>query len=324
MVRIGPMPFRRTHPAFGLVLAAWLALLSYVSSLLPGPAGTLVPALLAAGSLAAVVGGARGLAAWLARPAETNFQAQVIARWVEHRGSNDDDSYIPCIAVDDGERSWSFDVSRAVFGQLALGDMVGVHASPRSGKLLDLVPGPAAADAGRPGPAGEADLEGPGSTDGPGPAGAVDAAVAADDAGLDTDGSSDAGAGRRADAAGPAALLAAEEVSAIIGRPVRATGFAGRAARMLYCGEGITVIMTAADGRLSSLSSGLAQRRGNPLPGIGDEAWLLNHDRTVVFRVGGMAAKITLGGSVARTLPPDVLTRLAATVAGRLTARPVP
>ena len=140
LVRIGPASFMRMHPAFWLVLAAWLALMAYVSSLLPGPAGLLVPAGLAVGAAAAAVGGARGLAARLARPAEASFQAQVIARWVEHTGTNDDDSYISCIAVDDGKRSWSFDVSGEAFAQLALGDTVAVRASPRSGKLLGLMP----------------------------------------------------------------------------------------------------------------------------------------------------------------------------------------
>src|SRR5580765_428048 len=42
--------------------------------------------------------------------------------------------------VDDGERSWSFDVSGEAFAQLALGDAITVRASPRSGKLLGLTP----------------------------------------------------------------------------------------------------------------------------------------------------------------------------------------
>ena len=70
LVRIGPASSTRIHPAFWLVLAAWLALIAYVSTLLPGPAGVLVPAVLVVGSIAAVAGGARGLAAWRARPAE--------------------------------------------------------------------------------------------------------------------------------------------------------------------------------------------------------------------------------------------------------------
>jgi hypothetical protein len=34
--------------------------------------------------------------------------------------------------------------------------------------------------------------------------------------------------------------------------------------------------------------------------------------------VGGLTGKVTIGGSAARSLPPDALTRLAATVAERL------
>jgi hypothetical protein len=64
----------------------------------------------------------------------------VIARWVEHRSASDDNWYVPCVAVDDGERCWSFDVGRAVFGGLALGATVAVRASPRSQKLLAVVP----------------------------------------------------------------------------------------------------------------------------------------------------------------------------------------
>jgi hypothetical protein len=288
MVRISPLPFRRTHPVFWLVLAAWLALMAYVCSLLPGPADPLVATTAAAGSLAAAAGGVRGLARWLARPAETSFQGQVIARWVEHRSSNDDDSYIPCIAVDDGERSWSFDLSGTAFGQLALGDTVTVRASPRSGKLLGLVPGRLTADA----------------------AVAAEAAVAVDDT-----------AGGQQGAATADALLTAQEVAAAVGRPVHAVVLGGRAASVLYRGEDITIIVTAAEGLLGSLSSGLAQRRGTPLPGIGDEAWLLNRDRTVVFRAGGMAGKVTIGGSAARSLPPDVLIQLATTLAERLPER---
>jgi hypothetical protein len=291
LVRIGPASSARMHPAFWLVLAAWLALIAYVSSLLPGPAGVLIPAALAVGAVAAVAGGVRGLAAWRARPAETSFQAQVIARWVEHRSANDDDSSITRIALDDGERSRSFDVRGAAFGQLALGDMVTVRASPRSGKLLSLVAGQdetedAAGDEDRPAaPAGHGDRPGP---------------AAGDD-----------------EAEPPDALLAAGEVSAVVGRAVRATGLATRAASTVYRGEGLTVIVTVADGPLGGLTS-LARRRGRPLPEVGDEAWLLNRGRTAVLRVGELTAKVTIGGSAARSLPPDALPRLAATVAERL------
>jgi len=310
LVRIGPASSTRMHPAFWLVLAAWLALIAYVSSLLPGPAGVLVPVVLAVGAGGAVAGGARGLAAWRARPAETSFQAQVIARWVEHRSASDDDPSITRVALDDGERSWSFDVRGAASGQLALGDTVTVRASPRSGKLLSLVAGQdeaeAAAAPGRPGlAAGDQDRPAAlaGAGDGPGPAAVGDGAEPPGDLG---------------DAAEPpGALLAAGEVSAAVGRPVRAAGLASRAASTVYRGDGLTIIVAAANGQLGGLTS-LARRRGVPLPEVGDEAWLLNRGRTAVLRVGELTAKVTIGGSAARSMPPDALTRLAATVAGRL------
>jgi len=307
MVRIGPTPFSHMHPAFWLVLAAWLGLMAYVSSLLPGPAGVLAAAVLAAGAAAAVIGGTRGLAAWLASPAETSFRAQVIARWVENRGANDDDSYITCIAVDDGERSWSFDVSGAAFGQLALGDTVSVRASPRSGKLLGMMP--------LPGRAGDGTAA-PGSPD------AVDDGPPGDPAA----GGAAAGtraAGEDADVVLPGALLAAGEVAAAVGRPVRATAPVSPAADALYRGDGLTVTITVADGFLGSLTS-LARRRGQPLPAVGEEAWLLNGGRTAVMRAGGLTAKVTVGGSAARSLPPDALPRLAAAVAGPLAQRAAP
>jgi hypothetical protein len=56
------------------------------------------------------------------------------------------------------------------------------------------------------------------------------------------------------------------------------------------------------------------------VPGIGDEAWLINRHHTVVFRVGNHTGKITVSGTASCALPPEVLPRLATTVAGRLTA----
>jgi hypothetical protein len=85
----------------------------------------------------------------------------------------------------------------------------------------------------------------------------------------------------------------------------------------VYRGQGITVIVTVADGFLGSLTA-MAQRRGRPLAGIGDGAWLLNRGRTAVLLAGGLTAKVTAGGSATRSLPPDAVTRLAATVAERL------
>jgi hypothetical protein len=360
LVRIRPASFTRVHPAFWLVLAIWLALMAYASSLLSGPAGLLAPAGLAVGSVAAAVGGARGLAARMARPAEASFQAQVIARWVEHTGTNDN-NYISCVAVDDGERSWSFDVSGEAFAQLALGDAITVRASPRSGKLLGLTPdqdraggstllgqaGVAATDEGPPAapagslPAATADGEPmaaigqPGAVGGesgatggepgtvgsaPGGAGGEPGTVGGEPVGAGSAPGAPSGAAITEDAADvvpPGALLSAGEVSAAVGRPVRCTGFTPGAASVVYRGEGITVVVTVADGFLGSLIA-LARRRGQPLAGVGDEAWLLNRGRTAVLLAGGLTAKITAGGSATRSLPPDALARLAAAVAERL------
>ena len=136
-----------------LAVAAWAGLLCYTASLLPGIAGALVLAVLGAAALTAGAGAALALARWLAQPAETTFDAQVIARWVERRGSGDDDVYVPCFAVDDGQRAWSAETSRGAFGRLAVGDPVRVRASPRSRKLLGARTRPVPP---RPGPAREA------------------------------------------------------------------------------------------------------------------------------------------------------------------------
>ena len=42
--------------------------------------------------------------------------------------------------VDDGDRAWSTETSRGAFARLGVGDPVRVRASPRSRKLLGLIP----------------------------------------------------------------------------------------------------------------------------------------------------------------------------------------
>jgi hypothetical protein len=236
---------------------------------------------------------------------------------VEHTGTNDDDS-ISCIAVDDGERSWSFDVGGEAFGQLALGDTVAVRASPRSGKLLglaldrDRAPGegpPGVTTAGEPAAATSEPAVAAGEP--------AAAATVGDGAGAVRPGARSAQHNGDAGAPPPSALLSADEVSAAVGRPVRRTAFTPGAASVVYRGQGITVIVTVADGFLGSLTA-MAQRRGRPLAGIGDGAWLLNRGRTAVLLVGGLTAKVTTGGSAARSLPPDAVSTLAAAVAERL------
>jgi hypothetical protein len=186
------------------------------------------------------------------------------------------------------------------------------------GKLLGMMPlpdrtGDRAAALGRPGadPApGRASLA------------AVDDSLPGDVAAGDAAKGTRAG-GEESDEVLPGALLAAVEVSAAVGRPVRATAPMSLAAGALYRGEGVTVTVTVADGFLGSLTS-LARRRGQPLPRVGEEAWLLNGGRTAVLRASGLTVKVTISGSAARSLPPDALPRLAAAVAGRLAQRAAP
>jgi len=87
---------------------------------------------------------------------------------------------------------------------------------------------------------------------------------------------------------------------------------------VIYRGGGETVTVTVADSLLGAVSARPARHTGRPLAGIGDEAWLLNHDRTAVVCVAGLTAKITLIG---RRGPghAGVLCGLAAAVAARLT-----
>jgi len=292
LVRIGPVLSERIHPAAWLPLAGLLTVLAFATSLLPSPFGQLLPPLLAAGAVAVAVAAVRGLATRLAKPAEATFQGQVIARWVEQRGDNNSDWDVSCIAVDDGERSWSFDVKDAAFGKLALGDTVTVRAAPRSGKLLSLVPLRDGTDHGAAAPGQPApDLM-------------------ADEPFLRvTPGSSNP-------------LLTAKEVSAVVGRPVEASGFQLGMLGAVYRGADLTVSLTVTRGAVGRLSYGPARRWGRALPGIGDEAWQLARDQTVVFRVGGYTGKVTVSGSAARGLGPDVPPRLATAVATRLAAWP--
>jgi Predicted membrane protein (DUF2207) len=60
-------------------------------------------------------------------------EGQVIARWVAHGRSADDDSYRPAVAIYDGRRVWSFELSPGVFAGVGVGDLVGVWVTPGTG-----------------------------------------------------------------------------------------------------------------------------------------------------------------------------------------------
>ena len=100
--------------------------------------------------------------------------------------------------------------------------------------------------------------------------------------------------------------------------PVRSVGLATPVgAAVIYRGSGVTVSVTVAASALRGLSSGPARRFGHPLPGIGDEAWLVNRNRTLVVRVGALTAKVTIGAQ-GHVDTYSVLFGLAPTLAARL------
>ena len=74
--------------------------------------------------------------------------------------------------------------------------------------------------------------------------------------------------------------------------------------------------MTVTESRLGEIGQRSGRRGGRVVPGIGDEAWLLNRGRTVVFRLGPAYGKVTLSGPG----DPSLVAQLAATAAARLAA----
>jgi hypothetical protein len=202
--------------------------------------------------------------------------------------SDGDGGHDYCVAIDDGHRAWSFDVGPVMFDRMRLRDTVDVQVTGRLMRLLGLT------RAGGPAEAGWAEA--------------------------------DAVAGRWRPA--PGRLLTPGEIAEALGRPVSGTAspVPGGAA-VIYRGSGVTVSVTVTEGALGGLSSRPARHFGRHMPGIGDEAWILNRDRTAVVRVGTLTAKITIndrGRAGTRvTDQPGLLTEMAATMADRLAGHAV-
>jgi hypothetical protein len=122
---------------------------------------------------------------------------------------------------------------------------------------------------------------------------------------------------------GDLAVLSATDVSEVLGRPVAVTGVgAGGLGVAVFKGGGITLSVGLMHRGVFNAINGAAGRRfGRALPGIGEEAWLLNNDRTLIVRAGLATVKLTLTG-----LPPAAraaaLIPLARIVAARLAAPP--
>jgi hypothetical protein len=128
-------------------------------------------------------------------------------------------------------------------------------------------------------------------------------------------------AGELSTAAG-AAILSEADVSTVLGWPMEAVpGLAGGgAAAQAFRGGGVTLSLTLRnEGTYSAIDRAAARRLGRALPGIGDEAWLIKGDHTIILRVSRSTVKLSL-----TDLPPsaraDLLIPLAHIVAARLTA----
>ena len=239
--------------------------------------------------------GVRAVARWLALPAEVSFDGQVIARWIEESsdsGENSNTVTYWCLALDDGQRAWTFDVGQAAFGQFPLGARIRARIAPRSMRLLDLA---------MVGPEGEALPGQPrwGEAAGTGPAPwqtrpRASLATAADDP-----------AGPDPVLLGP--LVTAADVEAVLGFGVRFRGTPTPFATA-YQGNGVTVSLITTSGRVGEVNARAARRSGRPLPGIGEEAWLLHRGRMAVVQAGGKTVKLTVArigtGSAGRGHPP--------------------
>ena len=209
-----------------------------------------------------------------------------------------------CLALDDGQRSWAFDVGQAAFGQFPLGARIRATIAPRSMRLLDLA---------MVGPEGEALPGQPrwGEAAGAGPAPwetrpRASLATAADDP-----------AGPDPVLLGP--LVTAADVEAVLGFGVRFRGTPTPFATA-YQGHGVTVSFITTSGRVAEMNARAARRSGRPLPGAGETAWLINRGRTAVVRAEGKTVRLTVRGSSVR-VPPGAVTRMAAIVAERLAER---
>jgi hypothetical protein len=313
LVQIGPRRESSRAVSGALLAGSAVAFLAALGSyhgyrtLQMPPVWVLLPAGLAAGSAAVAVAGVRAVARWLALPAEVIFAGQVIARWIEESsGSGENSNTVTCwcLALDDGQRAWTFDVGQAAFGQFPLGARIQARIAPRSMRLLDLAMA---------GPEGEIlpgqARWGEAAGTGPGPwemrprtslATATGDPSAPDPALL-----------------GP--LVTAADVEAVLGFGVRFRGTPTPFATA-YQGNGVTVSFVTTSGRAGEMNARAARRSGRPLPGVGETAWLMNRGRTAVVQAHGKAVKLTVRGGSAR-IPPGAVTRLAAIVAERLAER---
>jgi hypothetical protein len=111
--------------------AVWLVMVAFILTI-PFPTGpwALIP--LAGAALFGVLA-LKMFIRWSSVPGPSTFDGQVIARWQEQDNGEDSAATVPYMAVDDGQRGWTF--RGGVCHGVALGDLVRVTVYPRSGKI---------------------------------------------------------------------------------------------------------------------------------------------------------------------------------------------
>jgi len=217
----------------------------------------------------------------LARPKRLTYDGQVIARWQGDSDSGGESGDGGYLAIDDGQRAWALP-GYPTADEIALGDLVRVTVNPRTGALCDLTVTTRWKQA-APGCA-SADVE-PGDIHDASPS-----------------------------------LLTEAEAAELVGPVVRTTPVPSQGGHnMIVKGRDATMSLIVTGGGIATLNTMICRRAGTPLAGVGDEAWLLNRQRTVVARVGTHIIKLTMSRH-SKTSDPHKLPRLAALVASRLPA----
>jgi hypothetical protein len=115
-------------------------------------------------------------------------------------------------------------------------------------------------------------------------------------------------------------LLTAADVAGLVGAVPRVTPVpVPSGTGVIYKGEGSTLSLTVTSGRTGRLGRRLARQAGDPVPGLGDQAWIMSSGRTLLTQAGPVTVKLTLQGG----RRPDVLIELAGMITGRLAAATV-
>jgi hypothetical protein len=122
---------------------------------------------------------------------------------------------------------------------------------------------------------------------------------------------------------GDRAVLSETEVSEVLGRPIEGVvvGAGGLAVAVFKSGGIKLSVGLMHQGAFNAINNAAGRRFGRALLGIGDEAWLLNNDHTLIVRAGLTTVKLTLTGwpPAARAAALIPLARL---IAARLAASP--